>query len=76
MIVQQGELRMQMTSESLFKIHDLDGVLTRLAERLEDKFVGIFSKETIERCVKESYALLAENATVTVHLPALTERFA
>ena len=67
---------MQMTSESLFKIHDLEGVLARLAERLEDKFVGIFSKETIKSCVMESYALLAENATVIVHLPSLTERFA
>jgi protein-tyrosine-phosphatase len=65
-----------MTKESLFEINDLEGVLARLAERLEDKFVGIFSKETIERYVKESYALLAERATVTVHLPALTERFA
>jgi len=66
---------MRMTSTSLFEVHDLEGVLARLADRLDDKFVGIFSKETVERCVKESYALLAENATVTVHLPALTERF-
>lgn len=65
-----------MSSESFFKIHDLEGVLARIAERLEDKFFGIYSKETIKRCVKESYALLAENATVTVHLPSLTERFA
>ena len=65
-----------MAKESLFEISDLEGVLARLAERLVDKFVGIFSKETIGRCVKESYALLAENATVIVHLPALTERFA
>ena len=65
-----------MTSKSLFEIHDLEGVLARLSERLEDKFVGIFSKETIKFCVKESYTLLAEHATVTVHLPSLTERFA
>ena len=64
-----------MTKESLFEINDLEGVLARLAARLADKFAGIFSKETIERCTKESYALLAERATVTVHLPALTERF-
>lgn len=65
-----------MTKENLFEINDLEGVLARLAERLVDKFAGIFSKETIERFTKESYALLAEKATVTVHLPALTERFA
>jgi len=64
-----------MTKESLFEINDLEGVLARLAERLADKFAGIFSKETVGRCTKESYALLAENATVLVHLPALTERF-
>ena len=65
-----------MAKESLFEISDLEGVLARLAERLADKFMGIFSKETVRRCVKESYALLAENATVKVHLPTLTERFA
>jgi protein-tyrosine-phosphatase len=67
---------MQMTNEGMFEIDDLEGVLARVAERLEDKFAGIFSKETIERYVKESYALLAEKALVTVHLPSLTERFA
>jgi protein-tyrosine-phosphatase len=65
-----------MTNKGLFEIDDLEGVLARLAERLEDKFAGIFSKETIERYVKESYALLAEKAQVTMHLPSLTERFA
>jgi protein-tyrosine-phosphatase len=67
---------MQMTNEGMFEIDDLEGVLARVAVRLEDKFAGIFSKETIERYVKESYALLAEKALVTVHLPSLTERFA
>ena len=65
-----------MTNKSLFEIDDLEGVLARIAERLDDKFAGIFSKETIKRYVNESYALLAENATVTVHLPSLCERFA
>jgi arsenate reductase (thioredoxin) len=66
---------MQMTNEGRFEIHDLEGVFTRISERLENKFVSIFSKETIERYVKESYALLAERARVTVYLPLLTERF-
>ena len=65
-----------MTNKSLFEIDDLEGVLARIAERLDDKFAGVFSKETIKRYVNESYALLAENATVTVHLPSLCERFA
>ena len=67
---------MKLTNNGLFQFDDLDGVLARVADRLDDKFTGIFSKETVERYVKESYALLAENATVTVHLPSLTERFA
>ena len=65
-----------MTEKGMFEFEDLEGVLHRVAERLDDNFTGIFSKETIERYVKESYDLLAVNATVTVHLPSLTERFA
>jgi len=65
-----------MTEKGMFEFDDLEGVLRRVAERLDDNFTGIFSKETIERYVKESYDLLAVNATVTVHLPSLTERFA
>lgn len=65
-----------MTHNGFFDADDLDGVLIRVADRLDDRFKGVFSKETIERYVKESYALLASNAKVTVHLPSLTERFA
>jgi arsenate reductase (thioredoxin) len=65
-----------MTDKGMFDFDDLQGVLSRVADRLDDSFTGIFSKETIERYVKESYDLLAVNATVTVHLPSLTERFA
>jgi arsenate reductase len=65
-----------MTEKGMFEFDDLEGILRRVAERLDDNFTGIFSKETIERYVKESYDLLAVNATVTVHLPSLTERFA
>ena len=63
-----------MTEKGMFEFDDLEGILRRVAERLDDNFTGIFSKETIERYVKESYDLLAVNATVTVHLPSLTER--
>jgi len=65
-----------MTDKGMFEFDDLQGVLSRVADRLDDSFTGIFSKETIERYVKESYDLLAVNAMVTVHLPSLTERFA
>jgi arsenate reductase len=65
-----------MPNDGMFELADLEGALARLADRLDDKFTGIFSKETVERYVKESYAMLAENAVITVHLPSLTERFA
>lgn len=65
-----------MTNKGFYEFDDLDGVLTRIAERLDDKFKGVFSTETIERYVKESYALLAEKARVNIYLPPLTERFA
>jgi arsenate reductase len=65
-----------MADKGIFDFEDLDGVLSRVSDRLDDKFQGIFSKETVERYVKESYALLAKDAKITVHLPSLTERFA
>lgn len=65
-----------MSDKGIFEFNDLDGVLERVAGRLDDSFTGVFSKETIKRYVTESYDLLAKNATVTVHLPSLTERFA
>ena len=65
-----------MTNKGLYEFDDLEGILARSADRLDDKFKGIFSKETVQRYVKESYELLAKNAVITVHLPSLTERFA
>lgn len=65
-----------MTHKGLYEFDDLEGVLARAADRLDDKFKGIFSKETVQRYVNESYQMLAENAVITVHLPSLTERFA
>jgi len=65
-----------VTNKGLYEFDDLQGVLERSADRLDDKFKGIFSKETIRRYVNESYQLLAQNAVITVHLPSLTERFA
>ena len=65
-----------MTHKGLYDFEDLEGVLARSADRLDDKFKGIFSRETVQRYVNESYELLAKNAVITVHLPSLTERFA
>ena len=64
-----------MANKGLFDYEDLELILSHVTIRLEDKFKGIFSKETVGRFVQESYDLLAANAAVTVHLPSLAERF-
>ncbi|MEU0492091.1 metalloregulator ArsR/SmtB family transcription factor [Nocardiopsis sp. NPDC006139] len=53
--------------------HDL---LIRVQERLTTRFTGIFSPETVRRCLSDSYEKLSHSAAVTAHLPVLTERFA
>lgn len=50
--------------------------LDRIADELADRFRGTFGRETVEYCVEETYRLLDRSATVKVHLPALTARFA
>ncbi|MEV4536521.1 arsenate reductase ArsC [Asanoa sp. NPDC049518] len=53
-----------------------DATLARAGDHLADTYRGVFSLETILRYLDESYALLAETATVTIHLPNLAVRFA
>ena len=53
-----------------------EGVLERIAADLSGRFAGIFSPETVERYVQESYALLAKNSPVTRYLPSLASTFA
>ncbi|WP_369133008.1 arsenate reductase ArsC [Modestobacter sp. I12A-02662] len=53
-----------------------EAALHRLADRLAERFTGVFARETIDRYVFESYTALARSASVTTHLPVLTERFA
>lgn len=53
-----------------------DVVLDRLSADLAGRYAGVFSLETVQRCVQESYAELARTATVTAHLVTLTGRFA
>ena len=49
--------------------------IPRAADRLGSAFVGVFSKETVERCLRESLEALG-GARITMHLPVLAERFA
>ncbi|MCU1584995.1 MAG: hypothetical protein JWM49_1551 [Microbacteriaceae bacterium] len=53
-----------------------DGVLDRIASDLAGRFAGTFAPETVERYVRESYALLADQARITRYLPSRTSRFA
>jgi len=53
-----------------------EAALHRLADQLTTRFTGVFTRETIDRYVFESYAALAGTARITTHLPVLTERFA
>ncbi|USX54423.1 low molecular weight phosphatase family protein [Lentzea sp. HUAS12] len=56
--------------------HELSAQLLRITDELCDRFHGVFSRETVEHVVDETYDLLAANATVTTYLPVLTARFA
>ena len=51
-------------------------VLQRSAEHLADKYAGVFSPQTVERMVFESYAALRRTAKIHTHLTALATRFA
>lgn len=51
-------------------------VLERVADDLAERFRGTFSRETVERYVVESHALLVERAHATRYVPSLTARFA
>lgn len=53
-----------------------EGVLERISTDLAARFAGVFGPETVERYVRESYALLAESARITRYLPSLASRFA
>lgn len=46
------------------------------ADRLSAEYAGVFSRETVEATLRDSYDRLAARATVTTFLPALAERFA
>ncbi|MBI5161196.1 MAG: arsenate reductase ArsC [Micrococcales bacterium] len=53
-----------------------ENFLASSADSLSREFSGIFGRETVDRFLHSSYARLSESATVTTHLPILTEKFA
>ena len=59
-----------------YRALDTEALLHRIAERLADRFVGVFARETIDQYVLDTHALLDGRSRIKTHLPALTERFA
>ncbi|MDQ3628457.1 MAG: arsenate reductase ArsC [Actinomycetota bacterium] len=51
-------------------------VLSRTAEQLAHRFEGVFSQQTVERYVFESYTALRRTAKVNTHLTLLAQHFA
>src|SRR5699024_4827635 len=62
-----------MTSEST--IRDTR-ILERIATDLSEIYEGVFSPETVERYVFESYTTLSRTAKIRTYLAVLAERFA
>ena len=50
--------------------------LTSVATRLHDEYAGIYSPETIDATLSDSYDRLAARAKITTFLPVLAERWA
>lgn len=65
-----------MNSNGMPGLLSPDQALVSVADKLSRQFHGTFAPETVERYVFESYAALARTAKVTLHLPALTAKFA
>ncbi|MEZ5185030.1 MAG: arsenate reductase ArsC [Candidatus Nanopelagicales bacterium] len=55
---------------------DQQVALNTAAGRLQERFDGIFSKETLERFLHHSYEEFADRASVSQWLPLMAERFA
>lgn len=54
---------------------ELEARIRRESEALHDEFAGIFSRETIERYVTESFAAIRERARVLDFVPIFVHRF-
>jgi arsenate reductase len=55
---------------------EIEHGLRAISHDLAAKFSGRLSAETVDRFVRESFAMMDRNAAVRVHLVALTRRFA
>lgn len=55
---------------------EVDPILDRVVQDLSERFHGVFSAETVERYVRESYELLAARPTSGQRVPSLASQFA
>jgi arsenate reductase len=55
---------------------EIEHGLRAISHDLSSKFAGRLSEQTVDRFVRESFALMDRGATLRVHLVALTRRFA
>lgn len=55
---------------------EVDPILDRVVQDLSERFRGVFSAETVERYVRESYELLAARPTPGQRVPSLAAQFA
>ena len=53
-----------------------ESVLHRIADELAVTYAGVFSPETVERYVCESYHLLTQRSRIRTHVVGMTKRFA
>jgi arsenate reductase (thioredoxin) len=54
----------------------MTGALVSASQRLSDEFAGVFSRETVDEILLDSFAGLKATATVRVYLDLFAERFA
>jgi arsenate reductase len=54
----------------------VDPILDRVVRDLGERYRGVFSTETVERYVRESYELLSSRPNAGRHLPSLAAQFA
>jgi arsenate reductase (thioredoxin) len=54
----------------------LQETLAAIADRLAQRYSGTFTRATVERCVRESYQVLAATSKIPEIVPALADRFA
>ena len=55
---------------------EVDPILDRVVQDLSERFQGVFSAETVERYVRESYELLAARPAPGQRVPSLAAQFA